>query len=309
MRSATRARLRLLLFAIVVGLGAAVVVDVVTAGGLGSWFARQGVAGPYQALGRRIDIGARSLYLDCRGAGAPTIVLEAGMGSDSSTWSAVHDRLALTTRTCAYDRAGLGRSDPRGLHTLAESALDLRALLRAAQEPAPYLLVAHSLGGAYARVFAGSMREEIVGLVMVDTFDPDLQDAWIHPLLGPLRGEYEAELDGLRDLVARVDSLAWAASEAEMHSAVLAGLPIEFVTAARYEPRLDERTNGLIASAWTAARESLSPGRVRHTTVVGAGHYVHLERPEFVIDAVRRMLATWRPDAHPGATGPSPRDS
>ena len=294
MRSATRSTLRPLLvalLAVLVGLGAAIVVDAVTTGGLRSWLARQGVAGPYQALGRRIDIGARSLYLDCRGAGTPTIVLEAGMGSDSSTWSAVHDRLALTTRTCAYDRAGLGRSDPRGLHTLAESALDLQALLRAAREPAPYLLVAHSLGGAYARVFAGSRRDEVVGLVMVDTFDPDLQDPWIHPLLGPLRAEYEAELDGLRDLVARVESLDWPASEIEMRAASLAGLPIEFVFAARYEPRLDEHTNSVIAATWIAARESLSPGRVRHTTAVGAGHYVHLERPDFVIDAVRRMLA------------------
>ena len=295
MRSPTRRTLRTLLLAVLtalMGLSVAVVVDAFTTGGLRSWLARQGVAGPYQALGRRIDIGDRSLYLDCRGAGVPTIVLEAGMGSDSSTWSAVHDRLALTTRTCAYDRAGLGRSDPRGVHTLSESAVDLETLLRAAREPGPYLLVAHSLGGAYARVFAASRRDEVVGLVMVDTFDPDLQDAWIHPLLGPLRAEYEAELDGLRDLVARVDSLDWAASEAEMRVASLAGLPIEFVFAARFEARLDEQTNSAIAAAWVAARESLSPGRVRHTTAVGAGHYVHLERPDLVIEAVQRMLAS-----------------
>lgn len=294
MRPATQGplrRLSLVTLAVLLGLGVAVVVDSFTAGGLRTWLARQGVSGPYQVLGSRIDIGDRSLYLDCRGAGTPTVVLEAGMGSDSATWSAVNDRLALTTRTCAYDRAGLGRSDPRGLHTLAESAVDLETLLRVAGERGPHLLVGHSLGGAYARVFASSRRDDVVGLIMVDTFDPDLQGAWIHPLLGPLRAEYDAELDALRDLVARVDSLAWAASEAELRAASLAGLPIEFIFAARHEPRLDEQTNSVIAAAWIAARESLSPGRVRHTTAVGAGHFVHIERPDLVIDAVKRMLA------------------
>jgi len=163
--------------------------------------------------------------------------------------------------------------------------------LRAADVPPPYLLVAHSLGGAYARVFGASQRDDVVGVIMVDTFDPDLQSAWIHPLLGPLRAEYDAELDGLRDLVARVDSLRWAESEAELRTSSVAGLQIEFVVAARYEPRLDEQTNTRIAERWVAARDSLSPGRVRHTTAVGSGHFVHIERPEVVIEAVRRMLA------------------
>lgn len=282
-------------FAVLVTLGSAIVVDAVTGGRVRSWLAGQGIAGPYQALGHRVDIGGRALYLDCRGAGAPTIVLEAGMGSDASTWTAVHDRLATRTRTCAHDRAGLGRSDPRGLHTLADGALDLDLLLRAAGEPAPYLLVAHSLGGTYARVFAARDPERIVGLVMIETFDPDLQAAWIHPLLGPLRAEYDAELDGLRNLVAGVESLDWPASEAQLRAASVAGMPVEFVFAPRHEGRLDEAANATIAATWIAARDSLSPGRVRHTTANGAGHYVHLERPDYVIEAVLRMLSEWRP--------------
>ena len=279
------------LLVVLLGLGVAVAVDWMTVGNLRSWLARMGVPGPYLGLGSRVDIGGRSLYLDCRGSGTPTVVLEAGMGTGTSTWSEVHDRLARIARTCAYDRAGLGRSDPRGVHTFAESASDLANLLRAAGEPAPYVLVAHSLGGAYARVFAAGRPDEVAGLVMVDTFDPDLQDDWIHPLLGPVRAEYEAELDGLRDLVARVDSLDWPASEGELRAATDLGVPIEFIFAARFEPRLDEHTNQLIVQAWIDARESLSPGRARHTTAVGAGHFVHLERPDLVVDAVARMLA------------------
>lgn len=276
--------------AIATGLLVAVAIDIVRSGGWDSWLARHHLAPPYDARGERIDIGGRSLYLDCRGEGQPTVVLEAGSGADSSTWSAVIDALSATTRTCAYDRAGRARSDPTERHTLADAATELHGLLSMAGEPAPYLLVGHSLGGAYLRVFADAYRGEVVGLVMVDTFDPDLQTDRIHPLLGDLRPEYEVFLDSLRDTVSRVDSLDWPVSEQQLHSSSVAGLPIEFVVAPRYEPQLSEATNADIAAAWRAAYESLSPGMVRTTTAWGAGHNVQIDRPDLVIEATRRIV-------------------
>ncbi len=279
-----------LVLAVLAGIGLAVAIDIARSGGQGAWLARHNVQPPYAAKGVRIDIGRRALYLDCRGAGQPTVVLEAGMGSDSSTWSAVHDDLASTTRTCAYDRAGRGRSDRIERHTLSDAAAELAALLAAAGEPGPYVLVGHSLGGAYIRVFADANRAAVVGLVLVDTFDPDLQDGQIHPLLGPLRPEYEAQLDGLRDLVARVESLEWPASEEQLRASDTAGLPIEVLVAPRYEPRLGETHNAEIAAAWRAAHDSLSPSRVRETTAWGAGHNVQIDRPDLVIEATRRLI-------------------
>lgn len=272
------------------GLLLALVIDVARTGGVDSWLARHHFAPPYDAQGERFNVGGRSLYLDCRGAGKPTVVLEAGSGADSSTWGAVIDALAATTRTCAYDRAGRARSDPTDRHTLAEAATELHALLATAGEPGPYLLVGHSLGGAYIRVFAGEYREEVSGMVMVDTFDPDLQTDWIHPLLGDLRGEYEAFLNGLRDTVSVVDSLDWPASEAQLRTSSVEGLPIEVLVAPRYEPRLSEVINAEIAAAWRAAFDTLSPGRIRTTTAWGAGHNVQIDRPDLVIEAVRRLV-------------------
>jgi pimeloyl-ACP methyl ester carboxylesterase len=289
----TRRRLprpRLVVLAIVAGLALALLVDVVRTGGPSAWLARHQLTPLYDARGERIDIGGRALYLDCRGEGEPTVVLEAGSGADSSTWSAVLDGLAAMTRTCAYDRAGRARSDPTGPRTLGDAAGELRALLAAAGEPAPYIVVGHSLGGAFGRVFAAEQREAVVGLVLVDAFEPDLQEAWVHPLLGALRPEYDAQLDGLRELVARVDSLDWPASEAELRDADLAGLPIEVLFAPRYEPRLAEAENTAIAEAWMAAYESLSPGLVRWTTAWGAGHHIQIDRPDLVIESVRRLV-------------------
>jgi pimeloyl-ACP methyl ester carboxylesterase len=270
---------------LLIGIGA----DVARSGGFNAWLARHGLPPPYIPQGDRVDIGERSLYLDCRGSGSPTVVLEAGSGSDSATWAAVHDAIAATTRTCAYDRAGRGRSDDRAEHTLGDAVADLRALLNTAGEQGPFVIVGHSLGGSYARVFATEYRDEVAGAVLVDSFEPDLQDDLIHPLLGELIPEYEAQLDGLRAHVSRVDSLDWPTSERQLRASNFEGIPLEVLVAARYEPRLDEETNAAVAAAWRDGMGSLSPGRTRYE-IVYAGHNLHIERPDTVIAAVRRLV-------------------
>lgn len=288
-----------LVLAIVAGLALALVIDVVRVGGLQPWLARHRLPTPYVAMGQRVDIGGRSMYLDCRGSGTPTVILESGMGVGAAGWSAVHDGIAATTRTCAYDRAGLGASDPRGRHTVGDAAADLRALLSAASESAPFVVVGHSLGEVYARVFADRYRADTVGLVLVDGFSVDLETDNIHPLLGDLRAEYEAQAQRFRDLVASVESLDWPASEAQLRASDVSGLPIVVLRAPRAEPRLDARTNDDIASAWQSAFESLSPGRVRYEIAWGAGHIVQDDRPDLVILAAQEVVAASRQANHP----------
>jgi pimeloyl-ACP methyl ester carboxylesterase len=293
-RHPARRLVPLVALAVLVGLVLAVGVDVVRSGGPRLWLARHGLPPPYVPQGERIDIGGRSLYLDCRGTGSPTVVLISGMGDGAGSWSAVLDELAATTRTCAYDRAGIGSSDPRGTHTVADAVADLRALLDAAGESGPFVVVGHSLGGTHARVFATDHRDETTGVVLVDTFDPDLQADAIEPLLGGLRGEYVAELDGLRDLVARVERLDWETSETQLRTSSVAGLPVEVLRAPRFERRLDDATNAEIAAAWQSAFEALSPGRVHYAIAPGAGHIIQIDRPDLVVEAVRRLVAAAR---------------
>jgi len=88
-----------------------------------------------------VDIGGRRLALQYAGAGAPTVVFEAGLGCDSTTWDTVFADTAAITRTCRYDRAGLGASDPAPTpRTARDMAHDLHALLARAAAP-PYVLV------------------------------------------------------------------------------------------------------------------------------------------------------------------------
>jgi pimeloyl-ACP methyl ester carboxylesterase len=284
-----RQPLRLAL-AVVAGLAIAVAVDVARVGGPEAWAARFRVTTPYLGGGERVDIGGRSLYLDCRGTGSPTIVLEAGMGDGVAGWAPVLDGMAAITRTCAYDRAGRGRSDPRGLHTVADATDDLRALLAAAGESPPFVVVGHSLGEVYTRVFADRHRDDVAGVVLVDGFSVDLEADWIHPLLGGLRPEYERGADHFRNLIAGVEDLDWTASEAQLRAADASGLPIVVLRAPRVEPRLDDPTNQAIATAWESAFQSLSPGKVRYEIAWGAGHIIQADRPDLVIAAARELV-------------------
>lgn len=111
----------------------------------------------------------RSLHLNCSGEGQPTVMLDAGLGLDSSVWTRVEPPLAAITRTCAYDRAGYGRSDPGPLpRDTAARASDLLALLDATVEQGPFVLVGHSAAELPARLAAARRPDIVAGLVLVD---------------------------------------------------------------------------------------------------------------------------------------------
>lgn len=290
----TRQRAARVVLAVLVGLVLGLGIDVARAGGPRLWLAMRGLPPPYLPVGERVQVGSGAFYLDCRGSGSPTIVLEAGAGGGAGSWSPVFDDIAAITRTCAYDRAGLGSSDPRGQRSLAHAAADARALLAAAGEPPPFVVVGHSLGGAYARVFASEHPFETPAIVLIDSFDPDLEARFIHPLLGELRPEYEARLQELRDVVASWEQLDWPASERQLEDGDLRGRRVAALVAQRYEPRLDARTNDRIEQMWREAYESLSPGHTTYEYAYGAGHVIPFDRPDAVVDVVGRVVAEVR---------------
>jgi pimeloyl-ACP methyl ester carboxylesterase len=137
---------------------------------------RRRTVAAYPVRGRLVDVGGgRRLQMDCRGSGAPTVVLESGLDHlGSLSWAAVHDSIAATTRVCAYSRAGIMWSDPsRAPFDVASVARDLRVALAAAGERSPYVLVGHSLGGPYVMAFTHAYPSEVKGLVFVDASHPD----------------------------------------------------------------------------------------------------------------------------------------
>ena len=127
----------------------------------------------YPAPGTLYDVGGHRLHLNCSGTGSPTVVLENGLGATSLTWSRITAEVSLTTRVCAYDRAGQGWSDDVGAPQdgLAVAA-DLHTLLARSGEPGPYVLVGHSAGGAYVMTYAAQYPEEVTGMVLLDSMSP-----------------------------------------------------------------------------------------------------------------------------------------
>jgi pimeloyl-ACP methyl ester carboxylesterase len=138
----------------------------------------------YPAPGQLIDIGGYRLHLYCMGNetdGSPTVILEPGLGGSSPTWALIQPEVAKVTRVCAYDRAGLGWSDPapRGISRVGhEVANELHILLQKANIAGPYVMVGHSSGGLYALSFAHQYPRDVVGMVLLDSSHPD---QWLTP--------------------------------------------------------------------------------------------------------------------------------
>lgn len=130
----------------------------------------------YPPPGQLVDIGGYSLHLYCTGTGSPTVILDAGGGFTLSSWAWVQPEIAKATQVCSYDRAGWGWSDPspKG-YSAIQNAAELHLLLNKAGVVGPYILVGHSLGGLYTRVYAQQYPEDVAGLVQVDASHPD---AW-----------------------------------------------------------------------------------------------------------------------------------
>ena len=123
----------------------------------------------YVAPGQLIDIGGHRLHLHCAGSGTPTVLLESGLGETAAYWGWISPAVASDTRVCVYDRAGRGWSDPVSVPQDGVAvATDLHMLLDRAHVPGPFVLVGHSSGAQYVRIFAGRYPEQVAGMVLLD---------------------------------------------------------------------------------------------------------------------------------------------
>lgn len=146
-------------------------------GGIGITYQEASAAADRERLpppGMLIEVDGHRLHLRCIGKGSPTVILETGLSGMSAVWAWIQPDVARSTRVCSYDRPGLGwsemGSDPHdGLNLMRQ----LHELLQRAGVDPPYVLVGHSLGALYARIFAGEYPAEVAGLVLVDPSHPD----------------------------------------------------------------------------------------------------------------------------------------
>jgi len=190
---------------------------------IGTWRDRR----RFPPLGRLVRVNKRRMHIHVTGEGTPTVVFESGMGASCLSWTLVQPYVAKFARAVSYDRAGHGWSDPAPEpRTAQQIAHELRTLLDATGVPGPYVLVGHSFGGYVNRAFAHLYRNEVVGMVLVDSVHPA---EWENPTPEQLRmievglryawiAAWLARLGFVRFCLARLargsPGLGWAAASA-----------------------------------------------------------------------------------------------
>ena len=269
-----------------------------------------------------VDIGAgRKMYLECSGSGSPTVILESGYRNDADIWSAelkpgmrpVFSQVAKFTRVCAYDRPGtfldadhLGRSTPVTMpRTARDLVTDLHALLQAAHVPGPYVFAAHSFGGIFARLYASTYPNEVVGMVLVDALSEKLRtgltpERWkLYVNFGftkPTPGlEKYKDIETL-DVNASLDEMEKAASSEPLRPMPLfvltQGQPFDLTP---WQP-LPADFPGALNKAWHAAQDALatlSPN-AKHKIATKSSHYIQAQEPQLVIDAIKQVVEAVR---------------
>ncbi|WP_342547061.1 alpha/beta hydrolase [Paenibacillus sp. FSL P2-0089] len=137
----------------------------------------------YPAPGQLVDAGGYNLHIRQLGAGAPAIILEAGSGETSLSWRDIPEQLAAHATVVTYDRAGYAWSEQADTERSGANIVnELHTALKNADVPGPYLMVGHSLGGMYARLFTQTYPEEVTGLVLIDA-RPENDDRETKPIL------------------------------------------------------------------------------------------------------------------------------
>jgi D-alanyl-D-alanine carboxypeptidase len=266
------------------------------------------------------------MYLQCSGAGAPTVVLISGKGNGAEDWmevldpadpvhdadydavawgkgdlhrsdSAVFPAVSRFTRVCAYDRPGVRLDGPDQStpvtqpHPAEQAADDLHRLLIAAGESAPYVLVPHSYGGAIAALFARTWPEEVGGLVMVDAVTPLIREAADPEAMATWDALNRRSIPEAPEAVLLVD--AFAKIDAlpplrELPAVVLASDKPWQPPSASTE---NDPAAGVTFDDWRTSQRLLATSlNARFVATTNSGHNIYAYAPRPVIDAIREVV-------------------
>ena len=206
------------------------------------------------------EIDGRRIFVHRSGSGGPAVVFLPGASAVGLDYFGVQQEVSQFTTAVVYDRGGTGYSDPLPLpRTAAAVATELHELLRAQNIAAPYVLVAHSLGGFYAHRFAQLYPQDVAGLVWLDAFHRDWDD-FMPPAASLAAVEQMApDLEQLEQMRPALR---------EMHAELLADYP-EHVRQALIDAKVsDEWTASASPSAasWPNSPPNCGPGRTFPTS-------------------------------------------
>lgn len=277
--------------------------------------------GKYPPPGQMVNVEGRSLHLNCTGDGAPTVILESGLGGGSLDWSLVQPEVAKFGRVCSYDRAGIAWSTSGGGRREASQITDeLHKLLAAAHIAPPYVMVGHSIGGVYLQSFAARYPDEVAGVVLVDSSH---QDQLSHipgiPAFAPYLFKVAAPV-GIARIVNALEDFPNLTSEAKAKRAGLyshthsvyanademAAIPDSLAELRASPMQLGDKplivlSRGLsdggspeTEAAWLELQSTLAKRSTNGKLIVAknSGHYIQFFEPGLVIDSIREVIQT-----------------
>ena len=272
---------------------------------------------------------SRSIYVECRGTGSPTVVLIAGKGNGGSDWSQVlvpadpirespldevgagkgnlHDSdsavfpsVAKFTRVCTYDRpdtrlTGIDQSTPRSQpHSVDLDVADLHTALAALRESGPYVLVAHSYGGFISELYARTYPSDVAGLVMVDAASSRLREAVTASKLAAFDQTNKVTSPQSPEGVEVLDALA------RLDAAPSAPVIPAVVLSADKPYRTDlapaaSRDSSVTFTDWLRGQELLAQYlKAAHVSQTNSGHNVYLYSPQLVTNAIHKVVESVR---------------
>jgi pimeloyl-ACP methyl ester carboxylesterase len=242
----------------------------------------------------------RALEISKRQRGTASIVLIAGYNSEMSTWEKMYRQLDPNMTVFTYNRPGVGRSaDVPGKRDALTIANELKAVLQANNVKPPYILVAHSMGGIYARLFHHLNPSLVKGLVLVDA----THERQIETLLTLVPEEYrdvalqQMEADFQDSLVV----IPPGSRKEEFRSnyqenytqikqyAPITNIPVYVLTSTQMgeedNPAVMEIKKALHAE-WAAA----AGAKGRFVTTDRSGHYIQYEEPRLVVEGIKWVM-------------------
>jgi len=238
----------------------------------------------------RVEVGGHHLNLLVGGpddSTAPTVVLEGGFGEGIAGWTTVQNEISKFARVVSYDRAGLGQSEPGPKPRSAKQiATELHTALQNLKVKPPYILVGHSLGGPFIRVFAGMYAGEVAGMVLLDP-SQEAFDEWIREhqpeKLKESKQQIEKLPQGLRDEEAAVPETYAQARTAN----VPRGIPVILLTAVR-----DDKMSAEARRVWGEKHkewiEKIPGGKL--VIAEKSDHFIQVREPQLVIETIKQVL-------------------
>src|ERR671910_1225249 len=303
----------------------------------------------YPALGEMVDVDGYSLHLNCTGeaGGAPTVVMDSGLGGTVLDWQLVQPELAKSTRVCTYDRAGMGWSDPSAQpRTSRQIVKELHTLLANAGVRGLYVLVGHSFGGTNMQVYASQYPDEVAGMVLVDSAlehekavaltqsrqpSPLLMKVFAtigltrlpYTLGGETSGLTSPELEDEQAAISshrkhifavadETSSLDESFNENRTDPMSLGEKPLMVLTAGSVQlagTGLSRGQMDLIDNLHSESQAALTrrSENSKQIIVEDSGHYIHVEQPGLVTDAIRQVVGAARDGSHLSGNGALPR--